>query len=138
MKYLPGQEVPGGVYWKWLWDLAFIPEEGGTLPIEQGGTYLEEGVTYRKVPILWLMLLGPFIGLTFILFLPIAVPVVMIHWSVRTVAARIGRKAPEPAPFRVPASTATRSPSTYTMTTSGTLPTFHSRRSAPAPDGRPR
>jgi len=53
------------------WEFHGIPREG---------EYLEgEGVTYYRVPVLAVMVLGPLAGLAFILFLPVAVPFVLIY-----------------------------------------------------------
>ena len=71
-KYKGGTFVPCGTYLSTKgWEFHGVPKEGD---------YLEgEGVTYYRLPILVLMGLGPLIGLAFILFLPVAVPFVLIY-----------------------------------------------------------
>lgn len=88
-KYLPGQVVPSGVYWhgKTL-ELVHIPPEGGALPAG-------DDAVYRQLPILLLMTVGPLVGLAFVLFLPVAVPIVVLYqgWKAihRAVARRLAR-----------------------------------------------
>ena len=86
-RYRPGEFVGAGVYWnrKKALDFAFIPEEGGTLP---GGA---EG-TYRKLPVLLLMGVGPIIGLGFIVFLPVAVPAVLIYQGWKALSRRFAQR----------------------------------------------
>src|SRR3972149_793131 len=71
-KYKGGTFVPCGTY---------LSTKGGEVHgVPKEGDYLEgEGVTSYRLPLLVLMGLGPLIGLAFILFLPVAVPVVLIY-----------------------------------------------------------
>jgi hypothetical protein len=85
-KYHPGQAVAGGMYWnRKTWELVDIPEEGGELPAT-------EGIVYHRLPILLLMTVGPFVGLAFVLFLPVAVPVVLGYLAVKAIWKNIGRR----------------------------------------------
>jgi len=53
-----------------------------------------EGVTYYRLPLLLVIAVGPVIGLAFILFLPVAVPAVLIYGIGRRIAlAMRGRRA---------------------------------------------
>ncbi len=75
--------APGGIYLKRKsWELVEVPQEGGHLP----GS---EGVRYYRLPLLLVLLLGPFAGLAFILFLPFAVPVVALNALVKAISARL-------------------------------------------------
>ena len=46
---------------------------------------LELNVTYYRVPVLLVLALGPVAGLAFILFLPMAVPIVALYWGVKII-----------------------------------------------------
>lgn len=82
-KYEPGAFVSGGTYWKTkAWELVQVPEGGDCLPAG-------EGVSYYRAPVLLVLLLGPLAGLAFILFLPLAVPLVALYWVVRTISSNI-------------------------------------------------
>ncbi len=75
--------APGGIYLRRKgWELVEVAEEGGRLP---GG----EDVRYYRLPLLLVLLLGPFAGLAFILFLPLAVPVVAINALAKAINARL-------------------------------------------------
>jgi len=85
-KFLPGQVVAGGVYWnRKSWDLVHIPPEGGALP--EGGN-----AVYRELPILLLMTVGPLVGLGFVLFLPVAVPIVILYQGGKAVYRAVARR----------------------------------------------
>ncbi len=72
-KHSGGQFVPGGVYLKNKgWELVPMPEEGGRLPAG-------EDVTYYEVPVLLALALAPVVGLAFILFVPILVPLLIVY-----------------------------------------------------------
>ena len=89
-KYSGGTFAPCGTYVNTKnWEFQSVPREGD---------YLEgEGVTYYRVPLLAVMALGPLVGLAFILFLPVAVPVVLIYAVVRRLALCVrGRWALRP------------------------------------------
>jgi hypothetical protein len=81
-KYSGGTFAPCGTYVNTKnWEFHGVPKEGD---------YLEgEGVTYYRLPLLVLMGLGPLIGLAFILFLPVAVPVVFVYAIARRLALSI-------------------------------------------------
>ena len=84
--YLPGQVVPSGVYWnRRSWDLVHIPPEGGALP--EGGN-----AVYRELPILLLMTVGPMVGLAFVLFLPVAVPIVILYQGGKAIRRAMMRR----------------------------------------------
>ena len=89
-KYSGGTFVPCGTY--------INTKRGEFHGIPKEGDYLEgEGVTYYRLPLLVLMGLGPLIGLAFILFLPVAVPVVLVYAIARRLALSIrGRWALRP------------------------------------------
>lgn len=90
-KYHEGEALPTGMYLNRKgWDLVHIEEEGERVP--EG-----EGAVYFGLPILLLMVVGPVVGLAFVLFLPVAVPVVMLYAggkaAYRGVARRMARSA---------------------------------------------
>jgi hypothetical protein len=79
-KHEPGAFVPSGTYWNMkAWELLQISESGDYLPAG-------EGVTYYRVPVLLVLALGPVAGLAFILFLPLAVPLVALYWGARIIS----------------------------------------------------
>ena len=78
-KHNAGEFVPAGTYWnKKAWELTQISEGGDYLPAG-------DGVTYYRVPVLLVLALGPVAGLVFILFLPMAVPIVALYWGVKII-----------------------------------------------------
>ncbi len=80
-----GQVVPGGVYLKSKgWELVPMPEEGGQLPAG-------EDVTYYEVPVLVALALAPVVGLAFILFVPILVPVLVVYGLGRIIGGGLSR-----------------------------------------------
>ena len=89
-KYSSGTFAPCGTYVSTKnWEFHSVPREGDRL---EG-----EGVTYYRVPLLAVMVLGPLAGLAFILFLPVAVPAVLIYAVARRLALSIrGRWALRP------------------------------------------
>ena len=71
-KFSSGMFVPCGTYLNTKdWEFHGVPREGDVL---EG-----EGVTYYRLPLLLVIALAPVIGLAFILFLPVAVPAVVIY-----------------------------------------------------------
>jgi hypothetical protein len=81
-KYSGGTFAPCGTYVNTKnWEFHSVPREGDRL---EG-----EGVTYYRVPLLAVMVLGPLAGLAFILFLPVAVPAVLIYAVARRLSLSI-------------------------------------------------
>jgi hypothetical protein len=79
-KYKGGQFVPGGTYWNSKdWEFVPIAKEGDYLPAD-------EGIAHYRVPLPLVFVLGPLMGLAFILTLPLLVPVVVIYMVVKLVA----------------------------------------------------
>jgi len=71
-RYSPGEAVPHGTYLSGkTWEVVQVSRDGESLP---GG----EGIYYHT-PLPLLLLLGPIIGLVFIVFLPFAVPALLIY-----------------------------------------------------------
>lgn len=60
------------IYWNGKTHEFVVVEEGDVAP---------DGS--RKVPALFVLLIAPFFGLAFILFLPLAVPAVLAWWAIR-------------------------------------------------------
>ena len=59
-----GTKVNYGFYWSaQAWDMAMIPAEGGLLP---GGP----DRTYRRIPTVMFLLMAPFMGALYVVFLP--------------------------------------------------------------------
>ena len=88
-KYSGGTFVPCGTYLNTKgWEFHGVPKEGD---------YLEGEGTYYRLPVLVVMGLGPLIGLAFILFLPVAVPAVLIYAVARRLSLSIrGRRVLRP------------------------------------------
>ncbi len=75
-RFYSGEAVPAGTYWSGrTWEMIVISGDDGNLPAG-------EGVTYYRAPLASVLLLGPLIGLAFVIFLPFAVPLVLIHAAV--------------------------------------------------------
>ena len=74
-KYEAGEAAPAGTYWnlKTL-EMVTISQDGEHLPVGE-----KEGVTYFRAPLPLVLLAGPFVGLAFVIFLPFAVPAIVIH-----------------------------------------------------------
>lgn len=83
-RFRPGEAVPAGTYWNSkTWEMIVISGDDENLPAN-------EGVTYYRAPLALVLLLGPFIGLAFVIFLPFAVPLVLMQAAV-TRAIRAAR-----------------------------------------------
>lgn len=89
-RYHGGEEVARGKYWNlYSGDYIVIGEEGGVLPPA-------EGEYVRGHPLL-VLFAGPLLGLAYMMFLPIAVPILMAQFvarKVRSGAAALGRVVP--------------------------------------------
>jgi hypothetical protein len=71
-RYSPGEAVPHGTYVSGkTWEIVQVSRDGEPLP---GG----EGAYYRT-PLPLLLVLGPIVGLAFIVFLPFAVPALLVY-----------------------------------------------------------
>ena len=94
-KYSGGTFAPCGTYVNTKsWEFQSVPREGDRL---EGDRLEGEGVTYYRVPLLAVMVLGPLAGLAFILFLPVAVPAVLIYAVARRLSLSIrGRRVLRP------------------------------------------
>ena len=88
-RYRGGARVAGGKYWNlYSGDYVAFDEGGGMLPAVEG--------EYVRAHPLLILAVGPLIGLAYLLFLPIAVPVMLAQFAgrkVRMVAAVAGRIA---------------------------------------------
>lgn len=94
-RHSAGESVRGGIYWsRKTWDLTQIPEEGGTLPAADGAT------CYYRLPLPMVMMLGPIAGLAFILFLPVAVPLMVIYSTPKAISAALRRRRESKNKFR--------------------------------------
>jgi hypothetical protein len=86
-KYSSGMFVPCGTYLNMKdWEFHGVPPEGDVL---EG-----EGVTYYRLPLMLVIALGPVIGLAFILFLPVAVPAVLIYGIARKISSSMKGRRP--------------------------------------------
>ncbi len=78
-KYSGGMFVPCGTYLNTKdWEFHGVAREGDVLD--------GEGITYYRLPLLLVIALSPMIGLAFVLFLPVAVPAVLIYGIARRLA----------------------------------------------------
>jgi len=94
-KYSGGTFAPCGTYLNTKdWEFQSVPREGDCL---EG-----EGATYYRVPLLAVMVLGPLAGLAFILFLPVAVPAVLIYAVARRLVLSIRGRWPLRPKLRFP------------------------------------
>ena len=94
-KYSGGTFAPCGTYVNTKsWEFQSVPREGDRL---EG-----EGVTYYRVPLLAVMVLGPLAGLAFILFLPVAVPAVLVYAVARRLVLSIRGRWPLRPKLRFP------------------------------------
>lgn len=87
--YRSGERAPGGCYWN-PYSGQFV--ELQTEAILPGG----KGAFFRVSPPA-LLLLGPFLGLFFLLFVPLAVPIVIGAWAVQRLRGAFSGRAPAPA-----------------------------------------
>ena len=86
-KFSAGTLAPCGTYLNTKrWEFHGVPPEGEIL---EG-----EGITYYKVPLLVVLGLGPLIGLAFILFLPVAVPIVLVYGIGKRVMQALRARGP--------------------------------------------
>ena len=75
-RYQPGEPVPRGKYWNlYSGDYVVFGEEGGVLPRAEG--------EYVRFNPLLMLTLGPLMGLGYVVFLPIAVPVLLFQFAAR-------------------------------------------------------
>jgi hypothetical protein len=86
-KYSSGMFVPCGTYLNTKdWEFHGVAGEGDFLD--------GEGVTYYRLPLLLVIAMSPLIGLAFVLFLPVAVPAVLIYGIARRLSQSTrGRRA---------------------------------------------
>jgi len=76
-KYYPGEAVAEGIYWKnKTWEFVAIAD-GATLPTE-------EGAAHYRVPRVLVLLVGPLLGLVYVLTLPFAALLMAAYLGVRT------------------------------------------------------
>jgi hypothetical protein len=75
-RYQGGEEVGGGKYWNlYSGDYVVFAERGGILPTTEG--------EYVRAHPLLMLVAGPLMGLGYLLFLPIAVPVLLTQFAAR-------------------------------------------------------
>lgn len=81
-KYYPGEAVVEGIYWNTnTWEFIENPE-GGLLP-------KEDGVAYYRVPRAVVLLVGPLLGLVYVLFLPFAALPLAAYAGLRAAARAV-------------------------------------------------
>ncbi|MDP2948242.1 MAG: hypothetical protein Q8P22_01725 [Chloroflexota bacterium] len=82
-RYRPGEAVRAGTYWNSkTWEFVTIAQDGEALPTR-------EGVSYYRAPLPLVFVAGPFVGLAFIVFLPIAVPALLIYRALVSAARAV-------------------------------------------------
>ena len=88
-RYQAGERVDRGKYWNlYSGDYVVFSEEGGTLPVAEG--------EYVRVHPLVMLTVGPLMGLGYVLFLPIAVPVLLFQFAARRMHRAAGALARAP------------------------------------------
>jgi len=71
-RYRPGEAVPHGTYLSGkTWEIVQVARDGEHLPGGDGA--------YYHTPLPLLLIFGPIIGLAFIVFLPFAVPALLLY-----------------------------------------------------------
>lgn len=71
-RYKPGEAVPHGTYLSGkTWEIVQVSQDGEHLPGGDGA--------YYHTPLPLLLVFGPIIGLAFIVFLPFAVPALLLY-----------------------------------------------------------
>jgi hypothetical protein len=90
IRYRPGERVRRGTYLNGkTWELVSVTRNGDPLPASKG-------VTYYRAPLPLVLLVGPFVGLAFVIFLPFAVPALLLQMAGRRLArAMSGRREAE-------------------------------------------
>jgi hypothetical protein len=85
-----GSAVPGGYYLNASrWAVAPVARDGDSLPPGPG--------RWRRVPMPLALALVPILGVTFLMFMPVAGFVVLGGWAVRKVRGLFARAAPSEA-----------------------------------------
>jgi hypothetical protein len=83
--YKGGQRAPKGSYWN-VHTGQFLELDGeACLPDGEGA--------YFRVSLPVLLLMGPILGLGFLLFLPLAVPVVIVSWAAQGLRSALSGRA---------------------------------------------
>ncbi len=77
MAFEGGTAVKNGFYWSMkAWDMSMVPAEGGVLP---GGS----DRTYTRIPTFLFLLMAPFMGALYVVFLPFAGFALVLHFAAR-------------------------------------------------------
>lgn len=86
IRYSPGESVRRGTYLhSKSWELVNIARNGDPLPSI-------EGVTFYRAPLPVVLALGPFVGLAFVVFLPFAVPALLLQLAGRRLSRALSGK----------------------------------------------
>ena len=85
-RYHGGEKVKGGLYWNPArWEILPLPKGGGVLPGEHEARYI-------RLPLLMMMVVGPFMGALFVMFLPVIGFVLLLGFGGMKLVA-LGRRA---------------------------------------------
>lgn len=77
MTYTGGTTVKNGFYWSMqAWDMSMVPAEGGVLP---GDTTRR----YTRIPTFLFLLMAPFMGAAYVVFLPFIGFALVFNWALR-------------------------------------------------------
>ena len=77
MAYTGGTTVKNGFYWSMqAWDMSMVPAEGGVLP---GGS----DRAYTRIPTFLFLLMAPFMGAAYVVFLPFAGFALVFSYALR-------------------------------------------------------
>ena len=84
-RYHGGHRVEAGFYWAPArWEITTVPGEGGTLP---GG----EEITYARLPVTLMMLLGATLGAAYVIFLPLIGFVIFFGFAGKKLGILLGK-----------------------------------------------
>ncbi len=87
-RYRGGQRAPKGSYWN--------PYTGQFLELDTEAILPDGKGAYFQVSLPVLLLLGPILGALFLLFVPLAVPLVVGAWAVQRLRSAFSGQAPAP------------------------------------------
>lgn len=84
-RYRGSDQVTMGFYWNpSRWDIVTIPKGGGILPGN-------DDIGYVRIPLIFVMLLGPLVGAAYVIFLPLIGFVMLFGFAGRKLLGLVHR-----------------------------------------------